>query len=103
MSETTTTPPTAGNWSVVHGSVMSDVRSMPADAAIPICHLALAFKSSEEMAANGRLICAAKGLLDACEYFLSWLEEPGLGADVHPSVPQKLRAAIAAAREGEPT
>jgi hypothetical protein len=63
-------------------------------------------QSTEEAEANARLIAAAPDLLAACEESLRLMDAmAGLGGPFHPNdfAGNKLRAAIAAAREGGKT
>jgi hypothetical protein len=61
------TEPTAGNWREERGRIMSDATTPSGHAEVPVADLSLAYKSSEEMAANGNLLAASKALLAAVE------------------------------------
>lgn len=60
---------TPGTWTydAVNNRVMSDAPTYHGDAVMPVADLSLAYKTSAEMDANGRLLAAAPELLAVCE------------------------------------
>lgn len=68
MPTATESAVTGGTWTFHHGCVVSDVK--PANSvkkATPVASVSVAYKSSAERDANGRLLAAAKEMLAALE------------------------------------
>jgi len=100
---------TSGEWRYESGRILSDHPPSEPTAVMPIADLSLAWKSSDEMRANGRLLAASKRLLtaltrlDAHFDFGSELRPGEYGIEDPKSVNEAFAFALqamAAAREG---